>query len=90
MAKNFDYFRKQAISLGLSDINEIKKYIREEQAMDMERSLKEIEVNKRIEAEEREKMKRLEIEGEKLKAEIILQEQRLQIEKVEREKKVTN
>ena len=87
MATKFDFFQKQALSLGLTDLNEMKKYIREEQTIEMERSLKEIEVNKKmeieqmkrnkkIETEEREKMKRLEIEAEKLKSEIVLQEQR--------------
>ena len=76
MAQNFDFFRKQAITLGITDPLQIKVFIREEQ-IQMENEIK-----------EKEMATRLTLESERIKGELLLAEQRLEIEKQERDKRL--
>ena len=57
MAEGFDFFRQQAISLGMKDPSEIRDFIRQEQSIQTANLLKERDLTRRSEMEREDKEK---------------------------------
>ena len=76
MAELFDFFRKQAISLGLSNPTENRDYIRQEQSIQTANLLKEREVTKRLEMEEKDRQEKIQMEKESNERKLTLRNSR--------------
>ena len=77
MSENFHIFRQEAESLGITDENEMKKYIRDAQAEIHKRLLETREIEMKIQLENAESERKLQLESQIALQEIELKKQEL-------------
>ena len=78
MSEHFHIFRQEAESLGITDKNEIKQYIRDAQAEIHKRLLETREIEKKIQLENAESERKRELESQIALQEIEFKKQELQ------------